>query len=118
VRPLDPQHILNALCQHYGVTREELAGDLRRPVVVWCRWLAAYIMHEHCRLSYPKIARLVMPGRIGHNTMLMGARKIQCGIEMAPRAMVVCTGGRRIKPFIATAELDAVLGLLGRKVAA
>jgi chromosomal replication initiation ATPase DnaA len=118
MRPLDPQHVLDALCQHYGVTREELAGDRRRPVVVWCRWLAAYIMHEHCRLSYPQIARLVMPGRIGHNTMLMGARKISRGIEMAPRATVVCTGGRRIKPFIATAELDAVLGLLGRKVAA
>jgi chromosomal replication initiation ATPase DnaA len=115
MRPLDPQYVLDALCQHYGITRDDLAGNERRPVVVWCRWLAAYLMHEYCRLSYPQITRLVTPGRRGHTSMILGAQKIRAGIAMAPRAQLVCRHGRH---YSACAELHEILGLLGRREAA
>lgn len=65
--------ILDATCEHFSLTREELLSSSRSQRVVWPRQLAMYLAREHTDASLPAIGGAF--GRRNHTTVMHACRR-------------------------------------------
>lgn len=72
--PLTASAVLAATVQHYGLTREDISGKLRRQQLVTARHVAMYLLREDCHLPLAEIGRLL--GGRDHTTVLHAVTKI------------------------------------------
>lgn len=71
--------IVEAVCEHFGVTDKEIQGRQRTKAIVLPRQVAMYLLREETQISLEEIGR-AMGGR-DHTTVLHGIRKIEGELE-------------------------------------
>lgn len=67
--------IITTVCDHYGLTKDELVGPLRPRRISRPRQIAMYLAHEMTNLSYPAIGRIF--GGRDHTTVMHANKVIQ-----------------------------------------
>lgn len=70
------ERIKSAVCEFFGIKREDLMGDHRR--FAWPRQIAMYLVREDLKISFPQTARRFR--RIDHTTALFAYRKVKRAI--------------------------------------
>jgi len=75
----EPEGIVAAVSQHFGVSLVDLRGKARNQKIVAPRHLAMYLLREDGRLSYPQIGALF--GGRDHTSVLHACDKISKEIE-------------------------------------
>ena len=76
--------IMDATCDLFGVTREELLSDTRSARIVWPRQVAMYLSREHTGQSLPAIGQAF--GGRNHTTVLNACRRAAARIADDPEA--------------------------------
>ncbi|KOX89535.1 Chromosomal replication initiator protein DnaA [Thermus aquaticus] len=72
---VDPQEIVRAVAEHFGLRPEDLVGGGRRKEVVLPRQMAMFLVRELTRASLPEIGQLF--GGRDHTTVLYAIQKVQ-----------------------------------------
>jgi len=67
------ESVLDATCEHFSLTRDELLSASRSPRVVWPRQLAMYLAREHTGASLPAIGGAF--GGRNHTTVIHACRR-------------------------------------------
>ncbi|NLG98239.1 MAG: chromosomal replication initiator protein DnaA [Chloroflexi bacterium] len=80
---LEPQQILKAVADVFGITTEELLGRSRSREVALPRQIAMYLMREEVNASLPQIGEAL--GGRDHTTVMYGCEKIADLIERDDR---------------------------------
>lgn len=79
----EPDHIIDAVGQLFGVTRERLLARDRSAEVALPRQVAMYLMREDVQLSLPQIGAIL--GGRDHTTVMHGCHKIADLLEQDDR---------------------------------
>ncbi|HEV3001146.1 MAG TPA: chromosomal replication initiator protein DnaA [Solirubrobacteraceae bacterium] len=76
-RPPAPtiERIQDAVCEHFGLTREELLSTSRATRVAWPRQLAMFLAREHTQASLPSIGAAF--GGRNHTTVLHAVKRTE-----------------------------------------
>jgi chromosomal replication initiation ATPase DnaA len=75
--------ILEAICEHFGVTMAELKGKKRYPEFVKARHAACFFLRKWCNLPHTSIARLFNKTSISEHTFsIYGEKKVRECLEM------------------------------------
>ena len=74
-RRLSIDQVLNAVCQHYGLSREQIASKARTRHLARARQMAMALLKELTPHSLPHIGRSI--GNRDHSTVLHACRKIK-----------------------------------------
>lgn len=74
-KPVRFQAILDAVCDHFTLSREQVTGRLRKTHVVLARSLLIHLAYELTGMSYPEIAAAM--GRPNHSTIITAAGRIK-----------------------------------------
>ena len=69
------ERIQQAVCEHYGLTREELLSTSRAARIAWPRQLAMYLAREHTQASLPAIGAAF--GGRNHTTVMHAVRRAE-----------------------------------------
>ena len=77
--PIPISLIMRVVCEHLGVTRQDLSGRGRHRTVVLARELIVHLARELTTNSFPEIAHSI--GRPNHSTVITAAKRIQGRIE-------------------------------------
>src|SRR6185295_3974930 len=75
----NPETILGAVAQHFGVSLDDLRGKARNQKIVAPRHLAMYLLREDARLSYPHIGTLL--GGRDHSSVVHAVEKMTAEME-------------------------------------
>lgn len=73
------REIIHMICEHYGLTEEELRSPTRKRETVFPRHLSMYLIHRKTKLSLLKIAHIF--GRNDHSTTVNAIQSIQNFID-------------------------------------
>ena len=65
-----PDRVLEAVCQFFGVSRDDLVGKKRSKEQVYPRHIAMYLLRNEVNMSYPQIGKLL--GDRDHTTIMHG----------------------------------------------
>ena len=76
---VQPQHIITATAQYFGITNKELTEKGRKKEIAYARHLAMYLMRSELNISYPSIGNHF--GGRDHTTALHAFEKISKDIE-------------------------------------
>jgi len=68
------REIQAAVCQRFGLTRQQLCGPRRHKSLAWPRMLAMYLCRDLTGDSYPDIGRAFLRD---HSTAIAACRKIE-----------------------------------------
>ena len=82
-RSVEPDRIIEEVGRHFGVTREELLGKVRRKMLSQARQVAMYLLMYELQMSPTQIGRLL--GGRDHATVIHGAGKINGEINEDPQ---------------------------------
>ncbi|HEX2064863.1 MAG TPA: chromosomal replication initiator protein DnaA [Acidimicrobiales bacterium] len=74
-RQITPAMIIDATCEQFGVSRDELCGPSRRRHLVTARQIAMYVFRQVTDASYPAIAKEF--GGRDHTTVIHAVAKIE-----------------------------------------
>lgn len=77
--PIPIDLIMKIVCEHLGVTRQDLGGRGRHRTVVLARELIVHLARELTTNSFPEIAHSI--GRPNHSTVITAAKRIKGRIE-------------------------------------
>ena len=75
VTSLSVEQIIDAVCEHFGLTPEDILSAGRRHELVFARQVAMYLCRRHLGLSFPELGRAF--GGRDHSTALYSCRKIE-----------------------------------------
>ncbi|MGF1576025.1 MAG: chromosomal replication initiator protein DnaA [Cyanophyceae cyanobacterium] len=73
-REITAAHILQVICEEYGVARDDLLGSSRKRTISQARQVAMYLMRHYTKLSLPKIGDAL--GGKDHTTVLYSCEKV------------------------------------------
>ncbi len=73
-REITAAHVMQVVCEDYGVTREDLLGSSRKRAISQARQVAMYLMRHYTKLSLPKIGDAL--GGKDHTTVLYSCEKV------------------------------------------
>lgn len=73
--------MLNSVCQHFCVTREQLTGKDRHASLALARQVASWLLRER-GYSYPEIGAMLARD---HTTIMSGVRKVERLRAVNPR---------------------------------
>ena len=82
-RSVEPDQIIDEVGRHFGVTREELLGKVRRKMLSQARQVAMYLLMYELQMSPTQVGRLL--GGRDHATVIHGAGKINGEINEDPQ---------------------------------
>lgn len=68
------QDVIEAVCLHYGVTREHMMTNTRLRAIVWPRQVAHYLAKQLCNRSLPDIGQRI--GNKDHTTVMHSIRVV------------------------------------------
>jgi chromosomal replication initiation ATPase DnaA len=66
--------LIQRAASEYGVTADDVTGSSRFPMVVRARFVAAYVLRHHYRLSFPEIARVLAKD---HSSVMRGIKAVE-----------------------------------------
>ncbi|HXH22265.1 MAG TPA: chromosomal replication initiator protein DnaA [Dehalococcoidia bacterium] len=95
-REVQPAKVLQAVCDHLGISLEDLAGRKRTRSITYARHLAMYLLRQDAGLTFQTIAEAL--GRGDHSTVVHACKQIEAQIKLTPALQ---------------ADLDAVRTTLG-----
>jgi chromosomal replication initiator protein len=72
---LSPSKIIDLVCTHFKIKKEELKKQDRSKRVAYPRQICMYLLRKHTDLNYTDIAHLL--GRKDHTTIIHGVEKIE-----------------------------------------
>lgn len=75
----NPERILNAVCEYYNVTREDILGSSRKAEVTLPRHIAIYLCVRHTTLNKSSIARFFQ--KSDHTTVINAEKRIQSRLQ-------------------------------------
>lgn len=74
-KPVRYDAILNAVCEMFSLSPEQVTGRVRKTHVVLARSLLIHLVYELTPMSYPEIASVM--GRPNHSTIVTAAQRIK-----------------------------------------
>lgn len=80
--------LLDAVCKHFGVTRDQLTGKDRHASIALARQVASWLLRER-GYSYPEIGHMLARD---HSTIMAGVRKVERLRTVNPRVAEVIEG--------------------------
>ncbi len=78
-RKIDPEKVLEAVTQAYGITLQELRSKGRAKRIAVPRQVAMYLLRQEAGISLPRIG--VLLGGRDHSTIMHGVRKVADRLE-------------------------------------
>jgi chromosomal replication initiator protein len=81
--PADPQAILEAVSQYYGVPIQAITGKSRAKQIAEARHIAMYLLREDAELALKQVGLLL--GHRDHSTVIHGVQKIAHALISDPR---------------------------------
>lgn len=82
-RPPNPQKVIKAVCDYFGLKEAELTGKRRTSLLVRPRQMTMYILRNTCGLPLMKIGELL--GGKDHTTIMHGVKKVEREIGTNPQ---------------------------------
>ena len=82
-RPLQPQKIIKAVCDYFGLKETDLTGKRRTRLLVRPRQMTMYILRNTCGLPLMRIGELL--GGKDHTTVMHGVKRVEREIEANPQ---------------------------------
>ena len=76
---LSPAKIMDLVCAHFKIKKEELKKQDRSKRVAYPRQVCMYLLREHTDLNFTDIAHLL--GRKDHTTIIHGVEKIESDLS-------------------------------------
>jgi chromosomal replication initiator protein len=76
--------IQRAVCNHFGVTPEQLIAKDRHKSIAFARHMAMHLCRSILGLSYPELGRAF--GWRDHTTVMNGCRKMELTLATDPKA--------------------------------
>lgn len=73
-RVITPDLIINTICEHFHISREDLTGSKRNSEIVFPRQIAMYLCREMTQTQFKEIGKLM--GGKDHSTVIHGYDKI------------------------------------------
>lgn len=71
---VDTAEIINVVCRHFGISREDITGSKRKKELILPRQIAIYLIREQTSKSLPEIGKIL--GGKDHTTIMYSERKI------------------------------------------
>jgi chromosomal replication initiation ATPase DnaA len=65
--------LVQRAASEYGVTADDVTGSARFPMVIRARFVAAYVLRNHYRLSFPEVARVLNKD---HSSVMRGIKAV------------------------------------------
>ncbi|MEM8873118.1 MAG: chromosomal replication initiator protein DnaA [Planctomycetota bacterium] len=78
-QPLQPEAILEATCEYFGLDRRDLMSGRRQRTISLARSIAMYLVRKTSKLSFPEIANRL--GKRNHSTVISACRRIEKALE-------------------------------------
>lgn len=73
-RIITPELIINTICEHFHISREDLTGSKRNSEIVFPRQIAMYLCREMTQTQFKEIGKIM--GGKDHSTVIHGYDKI------------------------------------------
>nr|WP_296835038.1 chromosomal replication initiator protein DnaA [uncultured Marvinbryantia sp.] len=73
-RVITPELIINTICEHFHISREDLTGSKRNSEIVFPRQIAMYLCREMTQTQFKEIGKIM--GGKDHSTVIHGYDKI------------------------------------------
>ncbi|GBD11218.1 Chromosomal replication initiator protein DnaA [bacterium HR23] len=82
-RPLDPEEVVSAVAQHFGLEPMALKGPRRDKVTATARHIAMFLLREEAQRPLTEIGRLL--GGKDHTTVLHACEKVRLQMDTDPQ---------------------------------
>jgi chromosomal replication initiator protein len=80
--PLAPTALIDAVCKHLNLCKDDIAGQKRDRSLTYARHVAMYLLRQNAGLSYSAIAYLL--GKKDHSTVVHACTQIHKELERSP----------------------------------
>jgi chromosomal replication initiator protein len=80
---LTPSTVLDAVCRHFHISTEQIAGPSRAHDVAYARHVAMYLLRTYNQQALTQIGQLL--GGRDHTTVLYGCERVQRDLRSFPR---------------------------------
>ena len=81
-RSIEPEHILQAVCQQFSVSGDEILGRRRTKTIALARQIAMFLLREELHMSMTRIGRFM--GGKDHTTVIHAVGNISYQINVDP----------------------------------
>ena len=80
--PITPEIIMNVICEHFDVSREDIVSSKRNSEIVLPRQVFMYLCRDYLSIPYQQIGKYI--GGKDHSTVMHGLDKISKNIQEDP----------------------------------
>jgi len=75
ITPVRPDHVLQIICDYFGLEHKDLMSGRRHRTISLARSVAMYLIRKTAKLSFPEIG--VKMGKRNHSTVISACRRIE-----------------------------------------
>ncbi len=77
--PIRPEHVMQAVCDYFGLEHKDLMSGRRQRTISLARSVAMYLVRKTAKLSFPEIGNRM--GKRNHSTVISACRRIESAVE-------------------------------------
>ena len=78
VAPIRPEHVMQAVCDYFGLEHKDLMSGRRQRTISLARSVAMYLVRKTAKLSFPEIGNRM--GKRNHSTVISACRRIEAAV--------------------------------------
>ena len=78
VAPVRPEHVMQAVCDYFGLEHKDLMSGRRQRTISLARSVAMYLVRKNAKLSFPEIGNRM--GKRNHSTVISACRRIEAAV--------------------------------------
>ena len=91
--PVRPEHVMQAVCDYFGLEHKDLMSGRRQRTISLARSVAMYLVRKTAKLSFPEIGNRM--GKRNHSTVISACRRIETAVgKNEPLAWTSSVGER------------------------
>ncbi len=76
--PIRPEHVMQAVCDYFGLEHKDLMSGRRQRTISLARSVAMYLVRKTAKLSFPEIGNRM--GKRNHSTVISACRRIETAV--------------------------------------
>ncbi len=78
-QPIRPEHVMQAVCDYFGLEHKDLMSGRRQRTISLARSVAMYLVRKTAKLSFPEIGNRM--GKRNHSTVISACRRIETAVS-------------------------------------
>ncbi len=76
--PIRPEHVMQAVCDYFGLEMKDLMSGRRQRTISLARSVAMFLVRKTAKLSFPEIGNRM--GKRNHSTVISACRRIETAV--------------------------------------